>query len=43
MQGLTHKELKLNIKKAIKEIPKETYKNLLKGSYEREEKYVKKQ
>ena len=41
MEGLTYKDLKLNIKKAIKETPKNTYENILKGAYERE-KYVKK-
>ena len=42
MEGLTYNELKLNIEKAIKSIPKETYKNLLIGSYKREGEYVKK-
>jgi hypothetical protein len=42
MEGLTYNDLKLNIEKAIKSIPKETYKNLLIGSYERDGEYVKK-
>ena len=42
LEGLTHNELKLNIKKVIKEIPKEKYKNIIKGTYDRNEKYVKK-
>ena len=40
--GLTYNELKLNIKNVIKDIPKETYQNLLIGSYKRDEIYVKK-
>ena len=35
-------ELKLNIGKVIKDIPKETYKKLLIGSYKRDVVYVKK-
>jgi hypothetical protein len=31
--------LKRNIEKAIKQIPNETYKNIIKGAYERPEKY----
>ncbi len=42
LEGLTYNELKLNIGKVIKEIPKETYKNLLIGSYKRDVVYVKK-
>ena len=42
LEGLTYNELKLNIRKVIKDIPKETYKNLLIGSYERDLVYVKK-
>ena len=42
MEGLTYNDLKLNIEKAIKSIPKETYKNLLIGSYKRNEEYIKK-
>ena len=33
--GLTHKELKTNIDKVIKEIPKEKYENIIKGTYNR--------
>jgi len=39
LEGLTHDELKSNIEKAIKQIPDETYKNIIKGAYERHEKY----
>lgn len=42
LEGLTHNELKLNIKKVIKGIPKEKYENIIKGTYNRNEKYVKK-
>jgi hypothetical protein len=42
IEGLTYNELKLNIGKVIKEIPKDTYKNLLIGSYKRDVVYVKK-
>ena len=42
LEGLTYNELKLNIGKVIKDIPKETYKNLLIGSYKRDVVYVKK-
>ena len=45
LEGLTYNELKLNIRKVrkvIKEIPIETYKNLLIGSYKRDDVYVKK-
>ena len=34
------KKLKKNVNKIIKEIPKTTYKNLFKGSYERNSKYL---
>ena len=40
--GLTHEKLKENIEKVIKDIPKEKYKNIFKGAYNRTEKYVKK-
>ncbi len=42
LDGLTHKELKMNIDKVIKEIPKEKYENIIKGTYNRTEKYTKK-
>lgn len=42
MEGLTYKDLKLNIKKVIKDIPKEKYKNIIKGTYDRYTKYNKK-
>jgi transposase len=42
LDGLTHKELKENIGKVVKEIPKEKYENIIKGTYNRSEKYIKK-
>jgi len=38
LDGLTHIKLKENITKVISEIPKEKYKNIFKGAYERPEK-----
>jgi hypothetical protein len=38
LDGLTHKELKTNIDKVIKDIPKEKYENIIKGTYNRTEK-----
>ena len=37
LDGLTHSELKRNITNTIKQIPKEKYRNIIKGSYERPE------
>ena len=42
LDGLTHTELKRNITKVIQGIPKEKYRNIVKGAYERPEKYVSK-
>ena len=42
LEGLKYNELKENIKKVIKDIPKENYKNILKGAYERQGFYIKK-
>ena len=42
LDGLTHAELKENITKTIKHIPKEKYRNIIKAAYERPEKYVSK-
>jgi len=42
LYGLTYSELKNNIKKVIKDIPTYKYKNIMKGAYEREDKYVSK-
>jgi hypothetical protein len=39
---LTHAELKQNITKTIINIPKEKYRNIIKGAYERPEKYISK-
>jgi len=40
LKGLKYENLKENIQKVISEIPKEKYKNIFKGAYERPEKYV---
>ena len=40
LDGLTHIELKNNISKVLEKIPKEKYRNIFKGAYERPEKYV---
>ena len=42
LEGLKYNELKENNKKAIEEIPKDNYKNILKGAYERKDYYIKK-
>jgi len=42
LDGLTHAELKENITKTIKNIPKDKYRNIIQGAYERPEKYVSK-
>jgi len=42
LDGLTHAELKENITKTIRNIPNEKYRNIIKGAYERPEKYVSK-
>ena len=42
LDGLTHAELKENITKTIRNIPKEKYNNIINGAYERPEKYVSK-
>ena len=42
LDGLTYNELKNNIEKVIKEMPREKYENIFKGAYERPEKYVSK-
>ena len=38
--GLKYTDLKENIKKTIETMPKDYYKNILHGSYNRKEKYV---
>ena len=40
LEGLTYDDLKTNIDKVIKETPKDKYRNIIKGAYERPEKYV---
>ena len=40
-KGLTYNELVNNVKKVLDEIPIHIYKNLIKGAYDRNEKYVK--
>jgi transposase len=42
LDGLTHAELKENITKTIRNIPKEKCRNIIKGAYERPEKYISK-
>jgi len=42
LEGLTYNELKTNIEKVIKDIPKEKYENIIKGTYNRTKKYSKK-
>ena len=42
LEGLKHTEIKDNISKVIIDIPKETFENIFKGSYNRSEVYVKK-
>ena len=40
-KGLTYNELVNNVKDVLHEIPIHIYKNLIKGAYDRSEKYVK--
>ena len=40
LDGLTHAELKDNIINTITNIPKDKYRNIIKGAYERPEKYI---
>ena len=42
LDGLTHTKLKENITKTIRTIPNEKYRNIIKGAYERPEKYISK-
>ena len=42
LDGLTYKELKTNINKVIKDIPKKKYENIIKGAYSRTKKFSKK-
>ena len=42
LDGLTYEEIKANIRKVIKSIPSSTYKNILEGSYKREDLYIRK-
>jgi len=42
LDGLTHTELKENITKTIRNIPKKKYRNIIKGAYERPDKYISK-
>ena len=42
LDGLTHAELKENITNTIMNIPKDKYRNIIKGAYETPEKYVSK-
>ena len=40
LEGLKYENLKENIQKVLNDIPKEKYKNIFKGAYERPEKYI---
>ena len=40
LDGLNHIKLKENIENVISKIPKEKYRNIFKGAYERPEKYI---
>ena len=42
LNRLKYEELNKNIEKVIKEIPKEKYKNIIKGTYNKSEIYIKK-
>jgi len=42
LDGLTYENLKHNISKVISEIPKEKYRNIIQGAYDRQEKYISK-
>jgi len=42
LNGLTYSDLQKNIRKTIEAIPKEKYRNIIEGAYERPEKYEKK-
>jgi hypothetical protein len=42
LEGLTYTEIKENISKVIKNISKETFESIFKGSYDRQEVYIKK-
>jgi CRISPR/Cas system-associated protein Cas5 (RAMP superfamily) len=41
IEGLTHNEIKQNISNVVRNIPKEKYKNIFKGAYNRNAVYVK--
>jgi len=42
LEGLTYNELKINIRKVIKNISLDVYKNILIGTYNRIDNYIKK-
>lgn len=42
LDGITYQELKSNIIKVINGIPKENYKNIINGTYNRPKEYIKK-
>ena len=42
MEGLTLSDVKNNVKKAIEQIDRETYKNILIGAYRRDKNYIQK-
>ena len=43
MEGLKYEEIRENIKKVLRSIPKENYKNIIRGAYERETKPLEKE
>ena len=42
LEGIKYEELKINIEKVVKEIPKEKYKNIIRGTYKRPIGFVRK-
>ena len=42
LEGLTYSDLEKNIDKVITEIPKEKYENIIKGTYQRPTKFIRK-
>jgi len=39
LDGLSYEDIKNNVENAVKSIPKEKYRNIFKGAYERPERY----
>ena len=42
LEGLTYDDLKKNIDKVVKEIPNKKYENVIKGTYQRPTKFIRK-